>query len=195
MSDTQWPRFEVFVQDREGRPHRNVGTVHAPDSEFALLNARDVFVRRPACISLWVVPATAIYAMTEQEIGDMSNWSAGDPDRLLTDSDQIEESYLVFQKRNQRRSMTYVEHVGSVAAANPKQAMSAAIGTFNDVPSTVWWVFPEGVVLRSSDEDVEAMFAPAGDKVYRMPQHYRVLRQMLEAKSRLLGKADIEQDV
>ena len=195
MSDTQWPRFEVFVQDREGRPHRNVGTVHAPDSEFALLNARDVFVRRPACINLWVVPATAIYALTEQEIADVSNWSAGDPDRLLTESDQAEESYLVFQKRNQRRSMTYVEHVGMVAAANPQQAMSAAIATFNDAPSTVWWVCPEGLVLRSSDEDVEAMFAPAGDKAYRMPQHYRVLQQMLEVKSRLLGKADIEQDV
>jgi ring-1,2-phenylacetyl-CoA epoxidase subunit PaaB len=195
MSDTQWPRFEVFVQDREGRPHRNVGTVHAPDSEFALLNARDVFVRRPACISLWVVPATAIYALTEQEIGDVSNWSAGDPERLLTESDQAEESYLVFQKRNQRRSMTYVEHVGMVTASNPRQAMAVAIATYLDEVSTVWWVFPERSVIRSEHDDIEAMFAPADDKAYRMPQHYRVLQEMLEVKTRLLGKADIEQDV
>ena len=195
MTDTQWPRFEVFVQDREGRPHRNVGTVHAPDGEFALLNARDVFVRRPACISLWVVPATAIYALTEQEIDEDRDLLASEAERQMSDRDQSEENYLVFQKRNQRRSMTYVEHVGKVAASNPLQAMSAAITLFNDKAGNVWWVCPERVVIRSSAEDVEAFFDPAVDKGYRMPQHYHVLQQMLEFKTRLLRKEDIEQDV
>ena len=188
MSDTQWPRFEVFIQNREGRPHRNVGTVHAPDFEFALQNARDVFVRRPACISLWVVPERAILAMTEQEL-------AGESDLTETGGHQDEESYLVFQKRNQRRSMNYVEYVGGVTASSPRTAMLAAIATFGNEVATVWWVCPERSVVRSKDEDIEAMFAPAGDKAYRMPQHYRVLQEMLEVKSRLLGKADIEQDV
>jgi hypothetical protein len=44
-------RFEVFQQERPGRPHRNIGSVHAPDVEMALLNARDVFARRPEILS------------------------------------------------------------------------------------------------------------------------------------------------
>jgi 1,2-phenylacetyl-CoA epoxidase PaaB subunit len=141
------------------------------------------------------VPAAAIYALTEQEIREDSDWLGGDPDRQVTDWDQSGESFLVFQKRNQRRSMTYVEHVGMVTAPTPRQAMSAAITLFSDEASTVWWVCPEVLVTCSSADDVEAMFDPAGDKGYRMPQHYRVLKQMLEVKSRLLKKADIEQDV
>ncbi len=39
MTD-QWPRFEVFKQDKVDGPIRNVGSVHAPDAELALLNAR-----------------------------------------------------------------------------------------------------------------------------------------------------------
>ena len=72
MMDSQWPRYEVFQQDREGRPHRNVGSVHAPDPEMAMQNARDVFVRRPACLSLWVVPAGAIFSKTAQELREES---------------------------------------------------------------------------------------------------------------------------
>jgi ring-1,2-phenylacetyl-CoA epoxidase subunit PaaB len=66
--DTQWPRFEVFLQDREGSAHQDVGSVHAPDIDLALMNARDVFARRPRCTSLWVVPAEAITTRTQQEL-------------------------------------------------------------------------------------------------------------------------------
>lgn len=70
MTDTQWPRFEVFQHNRPDGPHWNIGSVHAPDAEMALMNARDVFVRRPTCYSLWVVPAEAIFAMTDQELNE-----------------------------------------------------------------------------------------------------------------------------
>jgi ring-1,2-phenylacetyl-CoA epoxidase subunit PaaB len=73
MTDTQWRRFEVFVQEKVGEPYQNVGAVHAPDAEMALQNARDVFVRRPECVSLWVVPAEMIFAKTAQEL-ETSLW-------------------------------------------------------------------------------------------------------------------------
>ena len=60
MTDTQWPRYEVFKQDKPGKPHEAVGSVHAPDAEMAMLNARNVFVRRPSAVSLWVVAADVI---------------------------------------------------------------------------------------------------------------------------------------
>ena len=66
--DTQWPRYEVFQQSRPGGPYQSVGSVHAPDAEIALQNARDVFVRRPQTVSLWVVPAEQILARTQEEL-------------------------------------------------------------------------------------------------------------------------------
>ena len=68
MTDTQWNRYQVFVQESEGKPHLDYGSVHAPDPELALLNARDVFARRPDCVSMWVVPVEAIYSNTAEEL-------------------------------------------------------------------------------------------------------------------------------
>jgi len=56
---TQWPRYEVFKQDKPNKPYEAIGTVHAPDGELALFHARNVHVRRPACHGLWVVSEEA----------------------------------------------------------------------------------------------------------------------------------------
>ena len=109
MTDTQWPLFEVFEQERPGQPHRNVGSVHAPDAELALQNARDVFVRRPACASLWVVPASAVYARTAEQLSaETANTAPPEASEPVT--------YEVFQKLTQRQSEFYVTHVGQFAA-------------------------------------------------------------------------------
>ncbi|MBX7252345.1 MAG: hypothetical protein K1X50_10200, partial [Candidatus Promineofilum sp.] len=102
MND-QWPRYEVFKQERDGGPFRNVGSVHAPDAEMALLNARDVFARRPACRGLWVVPAAAIVAYT-----------AGDAEP--PDTPGPLEAYAVCGKQSERQAMTYVDYLGRVEA-------------------------------------------------------------------------------
>jgi ring-1,2-phenylacetyl-CoA epoxidase subunit PaaB len=70
MTDTQWPRFIVFQQAKVDAPHQYAGSVHAPDAEMALMNARDVFVRRPTCVSLWVVPSTAVFSRTAEELAE-----------------------------------------------------------------------------------------------------------------------------
>src|SRR5690606_36949825 len=72
--DTQWPRFEVFQQVRPDTPFHNVGSVHAPDAELALQNARDVFVRRPQTVTLWVVPADRILMKTREELAAEPGW-------------------------------------------------------------------------------------------------------------------------
>jgi phenylacetate-CoA oxygenase PaaH subunit len=56
MADTQWPVYEVFLQEKRGDPHVHVGAVHAPDPEMALILAKEQFARRGRCASLWVVP-------------------------------------------------------------------------------------------------------------------------------------------
>jgi len=67
--DSQWSLWEVFVQSEQGAPHVHVGSVHAPDSEIALQNARDVYSRRNEAISLWVIPAYSITATTPSDRG------------------------------------------------------------------------------------------------------------------------------
>lgn len=62
QKDTQWPLWEVFVQANPGIPHKHAGSVHAPDKEMALTNARDLYSRRNEGTSIWVVPTTAITA-------------------------------------------------------------------------------------------------------------------------------------
>jgi ring-1,2-phenylacetyl-CoA epoxidase subunit PaaB len=66
--DSQWPLWEVFVQEKTGAPHEHAGSVHAVDREMALQNARDVYGRRGA-VSMWVVPTDAIVATSPDDAG------------------------------------------------------------------------------------------------------------------------------
>jgi ring-1,2-phenylacetyl-CoA epoxidase subunit PaaB len=166
MSDTQWPRYEVFKKDNERKVHEAVGSVHAPDLEMALLAARNVFVRRPSAVSLWVVAAEAILSRTAEEL-------AADPP-VLSEVRGETETFLVFTKQSQRRSMTFVKHVGEVRADTAVSALARAYHdpAFEPEGVFVWWVVPSTAVLRSDDENIESMFAPAKDKTYRQQSAY-----------------------
>lgn len=48
-------------------PHARFYSLHAPDAELALRNARDLYTRRGEGISLWVVPSAAITASSPDE--------------------------------------------------------------------------------------------------------------------------------
>jgi ring-1,2-phenylacetyl-CoA epoxidase subunit PaaB len=171
--DTQWPSYEVFEQERPGQPHRNTGAVHAPDSEMALQNARDVFVRRPDCSSLWVVPANQIYSRTAEALLADPAWQS---ETLVLAWSTA--PYEVFQKQSQRQAETYVTHVGQVAARSPAEALRQARSEFDTGSVYVWWVVPARAILRSAPDDAASFFGPARDKPYRQPNYYHVLTQM-----------------
>ncbi|HZD10810.1 MAG TPA: phenylacetic acid degradation protein [Candidatus Binatia bacterium] len=177
--DTQWARFEVFQQTREGAPFASVGSVHAPDAEIALQNARDVFVRRPQTHRLWVVSAGEILSRTRQEIEQ-----EGRQTDLSSEAEQ-ERPYYVFRKTSQRRSMTFVAESGEVWAPSADKALCLAIKRFGDEGETyVWWIVPADAVVASEDGDVASMFEPALDKSYRMPADYRTQTMMRELEER-----------
>ncbi len=69
-ADTEWPVWEVFQQAKRGEHHKHVGSLHAPDAEFALVLAKENFARRGACVNLWVAPAHCIFA-TDYEDADI----------------------------------------------------------------------------------------------------------------------------
>ena len=61
----RFPRRDVApvggVRPRKPRaPHVHAGSLHAPDAEMAVRNARDLYTRRGEGTSIWVVPAEAI---------------------------------------------------------------------------------------------------------------------------------------
>ena len=57
-----WPLWEVFVRSKNGLEHRHFGSLHAPDAEIAINNARDVYTRRKEGVSIWVVESKNITA-------------------------------------------------------------------------------------------------------------------------------------
>lgn len=172
MTDSQWPRFEVFKQDRPGQPHRNVGSVHAPDAELAWQNARDVFARRPACHSLWVVPASAISTLTTT--ADPSPPPAPDPRSLVP--------FLLFAKQTQRQSMSYVDYVGEITAESPEAALAAAPAAYPDVDAIVWWACPAAAVAGDPGEETADLLEPSQAKLFRMPNQYHTVFTMQKIK-------------
>ena len=62
-----WPLYEVFVRGKRGLNHVHVGSLHAPDAEMALHNARDLYTRRNEGVSIWVVRAQDITASSPAE--------------------------------------------------------------------------------------------------------------------------------
>lgn len=68
MSESKnWPMWEVFVRSRRGLSHNHVGSLHAPDAEMALRNARDLYTRRQEGVSIWVIPSAQITASSPDE--------------------------------------------------------------------------------------------------------------------------------
>jgi len=58
----EWPLWEIFIRGQHGMSHRHVGSLHAPDAEMAIKNARDVYTRRNEGVSIWVIEAKNIAA-------------------------------------------------------------------------------------------------------------------------------------
>jgi ring-1,2-phenylacetyl-CoA epoxidase subunit PaaB len=63
----EWPLWEVFVRPRRGLSHQHVGSLHAPDAELAVRNARDLYTRRSEGVSVWVVQTADITASSPEE--------------------------------------------------------------------------------------------------------------------------------
>lgn len=176
VTDTQWPRYEVFVQEGPTTPHAHAGSVHAPDAEMAVLNARDVFVRRPECISLWVADARDVVARTAEHLGAMSA-SESQPG-TSTPADAIE--FAVFGKLDQKGTLV---HLGSVQSRGASEAMAAAARRFGQKRPLALWVIDDARVTRSRVEDAEPLFEPARRKPFRDQAFYHIQTVMRRLKA------------
>ena len=66
-----WSLFEVFVRSKQGLSHRHVGSLHAPDAEMAINNARDVYTRRNEGVSIWAVRSEEVVASAPSKRGPL----------------------------------------------------------------------------------------------------------------------------
>ena len=69
MSKREWPLWEIFIRGQHGLAHRHVGSLHAPDAEMAMKNARDVYTRRNEGLSIWILPSNEITASSPTQKG------------------------------------------------------------------------------------------------------------------------------
>jgi ring-1,2-phenylacetyl-CoA epoxidase subunit PaaB len=182
MSDTQWPRFMVFQQAGQGKPVLHNGSVHAPDIEMAMLNARDVFVRRPEASELWVVPADAIYSKTREELNASVIARKAQPDEAISQAKQ--QTYYIFGKLSEP---TQAELLGEVNASSAETALEAGVEKFSNREILRWWVFPVSAAVKSSAKDADPMFGTARDRKFTDQAEYPVvtLMRQLRAKGRL----------
>lgn len=157
MSDTQWKRYMAFHQDSEGAAHQHFGTVHGTDAEIALQNARDVFVRRPYCNNIWVIPVEQILSKTAQQLLTEAEGFKN----TIDDDSKPTQTYHVFQKLSQAGM---VKRIGELQATSHESAMGKALTEFANEKALWWWVLPDSVVYRSEREDLLSMFEPAWDK-------------------------------
>lgn len=70
---SEWPLWEIFIRGQHGLNHRHVGSLHAPDAEMAIRNARDVYTRRNEGVSIWVVRSNEITASSPSDKGRCSS--------------------------------------------------------------------------------------------------------------------------
>ncbi|HJW89457.1 MAG TPA: hypothetical protein VJ436_02325 [Anaerolineales bacterium] len=191
--DTQLPRYQVFLQEKTGEPYQDVGSVHAADPEMALQNARDVFVRRPECAGLWVIPAEAIYSRTAQELEleKRAVEKAGmKPENgpAAGEQDARAECYYIFIKSKSAGTQTLV---GEVLARSPRTALDQARGTLSiRRPPFAWWVLPASRVVASQPEDADSMFTPAFSKPFRLATDFHTLTAMRTIKSGRLKSSE-----
>jgi ring-1,2-phenylacetyl-CoA epoxidase subunit PaaB len=57
--------FEVFRQERKGKPLEHAGSFRAPDESAAELYAREFYGRRHESEALWLIPRSAVHAIED----------------------------------------------------------------------------------------------------------------------------------
>ncbi len=177
MTDSQWPIYVVFQQLRPDQPHVHAGAVHAPDAELALMHARDVFVRRPACYSLWVARASDILSRTKEQIAKIK---ALDSHRDQSD----EQTYFIFQKLGHSGVITQVGQVRSHSAGG---ALQRALQELEDRSALVWWVIAASKITRSEPQDSASLFEPANHKTYRHQSDFKTLTFLRNLRAKRKG--------
>ncbi len=162
----QFGTFEVFVEPKEGKPFQHEGIVHAPNLEMAYVLAKEAFTRRFTCTSLYVVDTRDVYVspLTEGEknIYDMIS------EAIIQTGDKTTFEIYHLAKRGKQHV-----HAGSVAAANPVEAIRVAKKNLNFSKTiyNVWAISTD--TIRFTTQEEKDLWITLPEKKFRDASEYK----------------------
>lgn len=162
----QFGTFEVFIQMKEGKAYQHEGIVHAPNLDMAFLFAKEQFSRRMMCSGLFVAETRNVFVTQFTEGEDtVYNYVSDDFPQKGT---KEEYEFFHLMKRGKQH-----QHVGSVEARNPQEALSMAKPAFiNEKPVFNVWVIRTADILFNAEED-KIMWDTLPDKKFREASDYK----------------------
>ncbi|MEI7802404.1 MAG: 1,2-phenylacetyl-CoA epoxidase subunit B [Sphingobacteriales bacterium] len=101
-----WFSWEVFHQKKRGDHHIHVGIVHAPDSELALLFAKEQYGRRLQCANIWVVKSTDIFTISYDDQDMFDNATAPEKQYREASGFKVMEKINRYKKLKKEKSGT-----------------------------------------------------------------------------------------
>jgi len=178
----QFGTYEVFVQLKEGKPYRHEGIVHAPNRDMAFIFAKEQFSRRMMCSGLFVVETRNVF-VTDFTEGDQNIYELL-PDNAPNEGEMEEYEFFHLMKRGKQH-----EHIGSIEAKNPQQALVMAKPEFIDgKPIYNVWVIKTKDILFSSEED-KIIWNTLPEKKFRDAIAYKAADKVKAFKERQQQKS------
>ncbi len=99
-----------------------------------MMNARDVFVRRPPCVSLWVAPVKRSVFANSRAVGGPQIGI-----KMKVKIQAFAETYMIFKKSQQAGACAFYSEVEAETAP---AALKIVLGTGTSDDGLVWWVIP-----------------------------------------------------
>jgi len=97
-----WEAYEVFQQPNTGESYSHVGSIHAPDPEFALLFAKEQYGRRSHTANMWVVKSSAIVAFSPDET-DIFDTTPEKVYREPSEYNKVRDKIIQWQEKKQNK--------------------------------------------------------------------------------------------
>lgn len=172
----QFETFEVFVQAKEGKPFQHEGIVHAPNLEMAFVLAKEAFTRRFTCVSLYVTDTRNVYVSPMTD-GTVNAYEFVKETPVQSGDKTSYEIYHLLKRGKQH------QHVGTVQAVTPPEAMSEAKKLFkNEKVVYNIWAIRTGDIRFTRPEEKE-LWLTLPEKKFRDASDYKggdKLKEFLE---------------
>ena len=179
----QFATYEVFLQKRDNSPFEHVGIVHAPDTQLALILAKEQFSRRASCSGLMVISTAHIvvspYTDMEEDVYDQIDIEEDAAPAPTTEP----EAYFIFHMTRRGKQHKYA---GTISAKNYEEAFRLAKHTLKEEkPVLNVWLMKEKDTVKFEQEDKD-IWSTLSEKRHRDVTSYRAKAELDRFKQKSL---------
>ena len=93
-----WITWEIFHQKKRGDQVVHVGVVHAPNTDMALIFAKEQFGRRQKCTNLWVIKTSDIHTFNYEDEDIFSSATSSEKKYREASGFQVRDKINKFKK-------------------------------------------------------------------------------------------------